>query len=95
MCSPQYYQLIEECVSQIVLHKNGIDPDFRGHFTLDVEPLLAGMSNREQVQAIVAQVESLQKLLDTERAARIESDAHLKQQVRFPNVSRFCCLLSI
>ena len=25
---PAYYKLIEECVSQIVLHKSGIDPDF-------------------------------------------------------------------
>lgn len=26
---PAYYKLIEECVSQIVLHKSGHDPDFR------------------------------------------------------------------
>jgi diaphanous 2 len=26
---PAYYKLIEECVSQIVLHKSGCDPDFR------------------------------------------------------------------
>ena len=26
---PAYYKLIEECVSQIVLHKSGYDPDFR------------------------------------------------------------------
>ena len=44
-----YFQLIEECVSQIVLHKNGVDPDFRGRFTLQVEPLLEGMANKEQV----------------------------------------------
>ena len=25
---PQYYRLIEECVSQIILHKSGMDPDF-------------------------------------------------------------------
>ena len=39
---PQYYKLIEECVSQIVLHKSGVDPDFRHtkRFELDVEPLL-------------------------------------------------------
>ena len=39
---PQYYKLIEECVSQIVLHKNGVDPDFRHtkRFELDVEPLI-------------------------------------------------------
>ena len=26
---PAYYKLIEECISQIVLHKSGCDPDFR------------------------------------------------------------------
>ena len=26
---PAYYKLVEECVSQIVLHKSGCDPDFR------------------------------------------------------------------
>ena len=40
-----YYQLIEECVSQIVLHKDGCDPDFRPNqkFHLNVEPLLEQM----------------------------------------------------
>lgn len=28
-CRPQYYRLIEECISQIVLHRSGVDPDFR------------------------------------------------------------------
>jgi len=39
---PLYYQLIEECVTQIVLHKNGVDPDFRRtkRFDIDVEPLI-------------------------------------------------------
>lgn len=39
----QYYKLIEECISQIVLHKNGVDPDFRHtkRFDIDVEPLLS------------------------------------------------------
>jgi len=42
VCRPQYYKLIEECVTQIVLHKSGVDPDFRytKRFSIDVEPLL-------------------------------------------------------
>lgn len=43
---PAYYKLIEECVTQIVLHKNGLDPDFTKRFDIDVQPLiesLAGM----------------------------------------------------
>lgn len=40
---PQYYKLIEECVTQIVLHRAGTDPDFRHtkRFDIDVEPLLS------------------------------------------------------
>ena len=38
---PAYFKIIEECVSQIVLHKSGLDPDFsRKHFDLDLQPLL-------------------------------------------------------
>jgi len=42
ICRPQYYKLIEECVTQIVLHRSGVDPDFRHtkRFSIDVEPLL-------------------------------------------------------
>lgn len=40
-----YYQLIEECVTQIVLHKPGYDPDFRANkrFQIDVQPLIEGL----------------------------------------------------
>lgn len=40
-----YYQLIEECVTQIVLHKAGYDPDFRANrrFQIDVQPLIDGL----------------------------------------------------
>ena len=40
-CRPQYYKLIEECISQIVLHRGGIDPDFASkRMEIDVEPLI-------------------------------------------------------
>lgn len=38
---PAYYKIIEECVSQIVLHKSGLDPDFtKKHFNIDLQSLL-------------------------------------------------------
>ncbi len=39
---PQYFKLLEQCVSQIILHKSGIDPDFHytKKFSLDVDPLI-------------------------------------------------------
>uniref|UniRef100_A0A8C8BFJ0 Diaphanous related formin 3 n=1 Tax=Otus sunia TaxID=257818 RepID=A0A8C8BFJ0_9STRI len=33
---PQYFKLIEECVSQIVLHRSGTDPDFTYRKRLDI-----------------------------------------------------------
>ena len=39
---PQYFKLLDQCVSQIVLHKSGIDPDFHytKKFNVDVDPLI-------------------------------------------------------
>ncbi|KAG9349086.1 hypothetical protein JZ751_029406 [Albula glossodonta] len=40
---PQYYKVIEECVSQVVLHRSGMDPDFGYRERLDVDfTLLVG-----------------------------------------------------
>ena len=41
-----YYKLIEECISQVVLHKSGCDPDFSAtkRFQIDVEPLIEVLS---------------------------------------------------
>lgn len=44
--SPQYYKIVEECVSQIVLHCSGMDPDFKCRGRLDVDfTHLIGMCN--------------------------------------------------
>ncbi len=47
---PAFYKLIEECVSQIVLHKSGCDPDFRAtkRFHIDVEPLIEHLAERSR-----------------------------------------------
>ena len=44
-CRPQYYKLIEECISQIVLHRSGVDPDFfTRRFQIEVDPLIGNSS---------------------------------------------------
>uniref|UniRef100_A0A8C9TAY7 Diaphanous related formin 1 n=1 Tax=Scleropages formosus TaxID=113540 RepID=A0A8C9TAY7_SCLFO len=46
---PQYYKLIDECIAQIVLHKNGCDPDFKCRsLHLDIE----GLIGKEQIVCI-------------------------------------------
>ncbi len=39
---PQFFKLLDQCVTQIVLHKSGIDPDFyyTKKFNVDVDPLI-------------------------------------------------------
>jgi len=51
---PAYFKLVEECVSQIVLHKSGFDPDFRAtkRFEIDVEPLVEQLLERSRVEDV-------------------------------------------
>lgn len=46
-CRPQYYKLIDECIAQIVLHKNGADPDFKcRHLDINIENLIGELLNQ-------------------------------------------------
>lgn len=48
---PAYYQLIEECVSQIVLHKSGFDPNFESRdFHIDTAVLLDELVEKSKVK---------------------------------------------
>nr|XP_032832995.1 protein diaphanous homolog 2-like isoform X2 [Petromyzon marinus] len=79
---PQYYRLVDECVSQIVLHRGGCDPDFRHgkRFCLDVEHLIEGMVDKEKSAEIERKVEELAKQLEAELAARQEMQVALQQK---------------
>lgn len=39
---PQYFKLLDKCVSQIVLHRGGMDPDFHytKKFQIDVDGII-------------------------------------------------------
>ncbi|XP_071500054.1 protein diaphanous homolog 2-like isoform X2 [Diadema antillarum] len=78
---PQYYKLIEECISQIVLHKSGCDPDFRytQKFEVDVEPLVEGLAEKAKYEIMEGKAGKLEKELEQEVTARQEMDAKLSQ----------------
>ncbi|XP_038063096.1 protein diaphanous homolog 2-like isoform X2 [Patiria miniata] len=78
---PQYYKLIEECISQIVLHRGGCDPDFRHtcKFEVDVEPLIEGLKEKAFYETLETKATKLEKELDQELTARQESEAKLSQ----------------
>ncbi|CAB1325290.1 unnamed protein product [Coregonus sp. 'balchen'] len=68
---PQYYKLIDECIAQIVLHRNGADPDFKcRNLSLDVEGLIDNMVDKTKVESSQAKAIDLEKKLDAELTAR-------------------------
>ncbi|KAG5888747.1 hypothetical protein JTB14_032020 [Gonioctena quinquepunctata] len=75
---PAYFKLIEEVVSQIVLHKSGLDPDFKkNHIDIDLQPLLDELRDKPALVES-AEVESLKKQLEEALAAKTEAEAKLE-----------------
>ncbi|XP_067949319.1 protein diaphanous homolog 2-like isoform X2 [Watersipora subatra] len=71
----QYYKLIEECITQIVLHKSGADPDFRytKRFNIDVDPLIGNIMEKTKEEGIRGGVE--RGKLEEALTAKQESEA--------------------
>jgi len=78
---PQYYKLIEECITQIVLHKSGVDPDFRHtkRFSIDVEPLLGKLSDdtSEDGSLVSSAPRHFRSKMEEALTAKQESEAKL------------------
>ncbi|CAB3986142.1 diaphanous homolog 2 isoform X1 [Paramuricea clavata] len=72
----QYFNLIEECVSQIVLHKSGVDPDFATKkFQIDVENLIDNMVDKAKLIEFEEKATSLETKLELETTLRQETEA--------------------
>lgn len=77
---PQYYKLIDECVAQIVLHRNGCDPDFKcRNLQLDIEALIDNMVDKRKVEISEAKAAELEKKLDAELTTRHELQVEFKK----------------
>ncbi|XP_070165092.1 protein diaphanous isoform X2 [Polyergus mexicanus] len=74
-----YYKLIEECISQIVLHRSGCDPDFSAtkRFQIDVQPLIDTLVEKSRAEEERRLVEVTQKLEEA-IASRQEAEAKLQ-----------------
>nr|XP_057918937.1 protein diaphanous homolog 1-like isoform X2 [Doryrhamphus excisus] len=80
MARPQYYKLIDECIAQIVLHRNGADPDFKcRNLRLNIEGLIDNMVDQTKVETSEAKATELEKKLNTELTARHELQVELKK----------------
>ncbi|XP_041845513.1 protein diaphanous homolog 2 isoform X2 [Melanotaenia boesemani] len=73
---PQYYKVIEECVSQVVLQRNGMDPDF-GSKKLDVDftQLIDQCVDKAKVEESEQKAAEYSKKFDEEFSARQEAQA--------------------
>ncbi|XP_077255342.1 diaphanous related formin 1 isoform X3 [Temnothorax americanus] len=76
---PAYYKLTEECISQIVLHRSGCDPDFSAtkRFQIDVQPLIDTLVEKSRAEEERRLVEVTQKLEEA-IASRQEAEAKLQ-----------------
>ena len=59
--------MIEECVSQIVLHNRGVDPDFNytKRFSINVDNLIEGMVDKARVEEAEKKAMELEALVGT------------------------------
>lgn len=72
---PAYFQLIEECVSQIVLHKAGCDPNFENrNFHIDTAVLLDELVEKSKAKEGM-RVEEYAKKMEELETARQEAEA--------------------
>ncbi|XP_019496647.1 PREDICTED: protein diaphanous homolog 2 isoform X2 [Hipposideros armiger] len=79
---PQYYKIIEECVSQIVLHCSGMDPDFKYRQRLDIDltHLIDSCVNKAKVEESEQKAVEFSKKFDEEFIARQEAQAELQKR---------------
>uniref|UniRef100_A0A8C4EVC2 Diaphanous-related formin 3 n=1 Tax=Dicentrarchus labrax TaxID=13489 RepID=A0A8C4EVC2_DICLA len=76
---PQYFKIIEECVSQIVLHRSGTDPDFSYRKRLDVDfsHLLEVCVDKARTDEYEQRASELAQKFDEEFLSRQEAQTQL------------------
>ncbi|XP_061862284.1 protein diaphanous homolog 2 isoform X2 [Colius striatus] len=79
---PQYYKIIEECISQIILHSSGMDPDFkcRGRMDVDFTHLIDACVDKAKVEESEKKAAEFSRKFDEEFTARQEAQAELQKR---------------
>jgi hypothetical protein len=62
---PQYFKLIDKCISQIVLHHGGIDPDFHytQKFNMDIDAIIEGFVDKARLEDAEINAKDLERLV--------------------------------
>uniref|UniRef100_A0A8D2ARX0 Diaphanous related formin 3 n=1 Tax=Sciurus vulgaris TaxID=55149 RepID=A0A8D2ARX0_SCIVU len=78
----QYFKLIDECVSQIVLHKDGMDPDFtyRKRLDLDLSQFVDVCIDQAKVEESEEKASELYKKFEKEFTDHQETQAQLQKK---------------
>lgn len=78
---PQYFKIIDECVSQIVLHRSGTDPDFEYRKRLDVDfsHLLEVCTEKARIEEYEQSASEWAQKFDEEFLSRQEAQAQVKK----------------
>ncbi|XP_077014508.1 protein diaphanous homolog 3 isoform X2 [Tamandua tetradactyla] len=78
----QYFKLIDECVSQIVLHRDGIDPDFtyRKRLDLDLSQFVDVCIDQAKLEEFEEKASELCKKFDKEFTDHQETQAQLQKK---------------
>ncbi|CAI5771651.1 protein diaphanous homolog 3 isoform X1 [Podarcis lilfordi] len=78
---PLYFKLIEECISQIVLHRSGVDPDFSYRKRLDVDfsHLMNICIEQKKIEELEEKASEFSKKFENEFVAHQETKAQLQK----------------
>nr|XP_056718167.1 protein diaphanous homolog 3 isoform X2 [Euleptes europaea] len=78
---PLYFKLIEECVSQIVLHRSGVDPDFsyRKRLDADFSHLMDVCIEQQKIEELEDRALDFSKKFENEFVAHQETKAQLQK----------------
>uniref|UniRef100_A0A2K6NXT6 Diaphanous related formin 3 n=1 Tax=Rhinopithecus roxellana TaxID=61622 RepID=A0A2K6NXT6_RHIRO len=78
----QYFKLIDECVSQIVLHRDGMDPDFtyRKRLDLDLTQFLDICVDQAKLEEFEEKASELYKKFEKEFTDHQETQAELQKK---------------
>ncbi|XP_074420676.1 protein diaphanous homolog 3 isoform X2 [Larus michahellis] len=79
---PQYFKLIEECVSQIVLHRSGTDPDFtyRKRLDINVSHLIDICVDKARLEECEERASELSRKFEKDFVAHQETQALLQKK---------------
>eukprot|EP00127_Corallochytrium_limacisporum_P000455 Clim_evm11s13 gene=Clim_evmTU11s13 len=77
----RYFQLIDRVIQQIVLQRNGYDPDFTGPLELEIGEAITGVQQEDVVVDLQARLEEAEKLIELERKSKLDNELAFQKEM--------------